>query len=346
MPTENSALIAKDPEAGGWADQIVDHRQLKGYPPQTLHCARALRITIVAGVFLTLFALLTSFFGGALAVETETVKHAALPLKRLVVCPSWHQTGMNLTVQKVSVGNLFTSSHVDWRSVPFTAHKCPPFKYYKFSGKGSPLEAPQLTNMQELATVNGHGCWCVDTELMLASQSVGKDFVRIALHAGFTNDPTKMVSVGINGGGDDYPGDWNYAAIGARTVADLTRETSYYGKTSMTQGTAIEVYTLGIKNALPLDSQQVAEGTNAELVIAYGSYFENQISDISSLFSPYALFSLLAILLATLNALQLFGVCFPEKVDDSDPQQLEPSFFLQATIGKCSSCCQRYDEDS
>lgn len=336
MSGENAPLVPKDEEKGiGFGDRIVDGKQFNEFPNSTLQCARCTWITIVIGVTSTLIALTIAFFHGTVEVESQTVKSDKMPLRRIVICPSWGQAGMSLDVKALELGNLFTTNYPDWRRQNFTAQKCPPFKFYKFK-----RETPYLSDMRELNEVNQMGCVCIDSDVMLAPKSVGKDFARLALNAKFTNDPTKMLSIGLNGGGDDYPGDWNYVGLGVRTVADLTLETYIYGRTPLTRGTGIELFTLGVKNVLTLGSPKV-DGADTEVVLAYGSYYENQILDYSAVFSFFALVSFVAIVVAVINSMQIFNLCFPESVDPDDPQQLQPSMLFQSTLGLCFSCCRK-----
>jgi len=340
LPKEETSVVEqlsqpKDEEIG-FADRIVDQRQFQLYPWATLQCARCVWICILGGVLVTIAALLFGLFHGRLEVETTTIKHEHLPLRRMVICPSWGQTDMKLNVKALMLGNLFTTSEPDWKRQNFTANKCPPFKYYEFR-----RETPYLSDMKELEKVNAMGCICIDSDVELAPHAVGKDFARVALSAEFTQDPTKMLSIGFNDGGVDYPGDWNYVGIGARTVADLTLETYVYGRTPFTRGTGIELYTFGVKNAMTLPESQRVDGADTEVVVAYGSYYDNQILDFSAVFSFFAMVTFAAIIIATINSLQIFNLCFPEVVDPNEPQQLQPSMLFQWTLGSCLPCCRR-----
>jgi len=296
-------------------------------------------IIIVGGVLVTIGALILGFWHGHLEVETTTMKHDNLPLRRVVICPSWGQKGMSLNVKSVMVGNLFTSNEPDWRKQNFTVKQCPPFKYYKFK-----RETPYLSDMKELQEVNRMGCTCIDSDVILYPHAVGKDFARLALSAEFTKDPTKMLSIGVNGGGDDYPGDWNYVGVGYRTVADLMLETYIYGRTPLSRGTGIQLFTLGVKNVLTLPESQRVDDADTEVVLAYGSYYDNQIMDFTAVFSFFAVVTFLAIIFATVNSINIFYLCFPEVVDPNEPQQLEPSMIFQWTLGQCFGCCRKRKE--
>lgn len=318
----------------------VDKRQFKGYPTSTLYCAQATKMLVIFGVTLTITALVLAFSAGAVSVDSVTVKHSELPFSRAVICPSWGQEGMTLDVKGVEVGNLFTSSYPTWKPVGFTSATCPPFKYYKFK-----REKPFLATMTELEAVNKMGCVCIDQNLTLAARDVGKDFVKVALSASFEIDPTKMLSIGFNDGGDDYPGDWNYVGLGVRTVGDLTLEENIYGRTPLTQGDSVKLFTMGVKNVLPLPESQMVKGADTEVVLSFGSYYENQILDIAAIFSIFGILSFVAIIVATLNSLQVFNLCFPDKVNEDDPQQLEPAWIFQVSCGSCFSCCRPRDSN-
>lgn len=325
-------------QAGQGMDRLVDARQLQEWPSGTLACARCTKVALWGLVLASTITMIGEYFVGELGVETEIIKIGAFPVPNIVICPMWGQKGMHVKMAEATVGNYMVDSPEHYKTVNFTSGSCHNFDFEYVRLHHETVSAAPMHNEQ----IEALGCYCTafgDEELELTEEKVGREAVRIAFSTNFENDAgAPLVSIGFSHG-NVYPTDWAYLETGKRTVAELYMESRAYAKTVVTAGTTLDKFNLVTKAAFPIPGVAHPSSTT-ELVMYPGSFFVREISDVASIWSLFSLVSLLVIVMANMNSIQLFDICFPEKVDAQDPSQLEPSWILQRSCG-CFLCCKR-----
>jgi hypothetical protein len=328
MATERSGLVALD--GPGVMDRVVDKKQLNGWPSSTLVCARAVKIFIMGAILATTITLLVTYFGGSLEVQTSVTKISAMGVPELVLCPAWGQTSLGITVSSVSIGNSMIEDYKTWRQLKTVNARCGPLKYPHVSDEGTELRAVDAKAQE--------GCHCVTFPEGTALQDaeVGKEGLRVV----FETESELPVAFGFQTASGLFPAEFSYAAVGQRNVGDVTLLDRVYSGLPLQGKTTVSSYTYAAKASFPVGSVAGVPlaGAPTELVISPRSFFITEVADISSVWSVYALLALVVLVMANLNSVGLFDLCFPEKLDPEDPAQLEPHWCLRRTC-TCAPCC-------
>lgn len=333
--TELSDVALLGGDGKGW-NRLVDNRQLQDWPTGTLVCARLTKLLLWLAVFAATFTLIFEYFLGEFGVDTEIIKFTAFAVPNIVICPIWGQKNMTLTVEATSLGDYTTESVEHFLPVHHTDGSCAKFEFEQVNVRTETVSLKPMHNDH----IDALGCHCVgfgDGALELRERLVGKEGIFLKFAASFAQDArANLVAIGFSHA-DIYPTDWAYLETGKRNVAELYMESRAYAKTVLWPGTPVDKFNLVTKAAFPVPGT-VQPSAVTELVFFPGSFFVREISDVASIWSAFALTSLVVIVIANLNSVQLFDIIFPEKVDATDPAQIQPSWFCQKACC-CLPCC-------
>lgn len=321
---------------------LVNHVQLKGWPASTLQCARLVKALIIAAVLATSVALVVSYFGGALVLQTAVVKVAQFQVPQLVLCPVWGQSGLHVSQARAWVGNVATTPYSGWREIDLQSAECESGSFSYLHIEESEVEVRPVEAAGDAAAAPATApftCACLDApEASLREEDIGKQALRVQFAASFADGHSiPDVAFGFAPGPNLLPGEWAYAALGHRTLGAVELELRTFGKTPITSGSTLRSFTFFPKSSYPT-------GAETELVITPKSFFITKVKDVSSVFSVFALVSFLVLLMANMNSVALFNLCFPVQLKKSDPQQLAPHWCLRSMCGGFA-CCQPLDKD-
>lgn len=331
-------------------DLLVDHRQFEDWPAGTLLCARALKATLIGLVFACTFTMVYEYFFGSFGVETEIIKITSFEMPQMVVCPVWGEGHFTTKVNTVLKGNNAIAPYGSsgWKKTPFSAAPCHhfAFEYVALHSERVKLEKIHNDDIDEL------GCHCLDfSGTDMSEERIGKQGLLMEFefmdpknesrHLGFDSG-VPVVSIGFSDAGL-YPGEWSYVEVGKRNVGELLLETRVYGKTPVTDGQSINRYSFNDKVAFAIPHDDSPSKT--QIIMTPATFFVQEIADVASIWSMFALVSLLVLVMANCNSIQLFDFCFAEKVDAHDPDQMEPNWFLMKCCG-CFPCCHKLEKHS
>lgn len=307
----------------GWCNYLVDKRQFSEYPAMTLLAARLIRALLGFFIVVCVIALVVSyFFEGKITTLEEIDQQEFMVAPNVAVCaqPWGAAFATPLAVHGATIVQVPAGPGSTTKEVNFTRTDCG-------------FLSPRLS-----------ACACFDfSSVILKPHGLRGDlqyfdYVRLELEA--KGDPTQsnQFAFGFYPPNKHVPQQWSYGTLGSISEGDVRYEEVAHGKTEFTEGTAEARF------AFSLRGESTEPSGRTVVLFGYNKFLAFITSSFTERFSIFAIMTVLITFCAAINNFGLFDIFFPEKVDESDPAQLEPNLCCVAVCGSCCMLCRTKEE--
>mmetsp|Transcript_88025 Transcript_88025/g.204832 ORF Transcript_88025/g.204832 Transcript_88025/m.204832 type:complete len:378 (+) Transcript_88025:142-1275(+) len=300
-------------------DWIVSGHSFREYP-RALCCARLTQVFLLLVVFISLIVLLVYYCLGVVQIEREYYWYDTIRVPTLVICPDW--AGQSRGFQNFSLGNISFGTFPSPGIVRGVNHTCVDC----MESRGLPCKCIDFDN--EWFEEHEHSTDLMQVSFVAQQQSQAFVF-------GF-NEPSKNNS-------QEVPQTFGYGLLGTRALGYLTHHlidlrekkigTVFRGGFSKFRD--LRLYDWEIAgNAVPTEIENVTE-----LLFGFKTFQVARDQTFVALWSPFAIFTVIAMAMSLVNNLNIFGLVWPVQQHPVFTQR-EPACLLRVLCG-CCGCMRR-----